>query len=84
MGVTPHQLAHQVIDNAIKIEMTILTTDLGIKDDLKQQVAQLVFQVTIVTSLDGIRHLVGLFDGVRHNGAVGLFRIPRAAGFRVP
>ncbi|MCY1546171.1 hypothetical protein D9M68_821530 [compost metagenome] len=32
-----------------------------------------------VAALDGIGHLVGLFEGVRHDARVGLLQVPRAA-----
>jgi hypothetical protein len=48
-------------------------------DDLQQKIAQLFLERRKVVALDGVGHLVGLFDGIRRDGAEGLVDVPRTA-----
>ena len=47
------------------------------KDDLQQDVAELVGERAIVAAVDGVADLVGLLDDVGLEGCVGLLGVPR-------
>ncbi len=49
------------------------------KDDLQQQIAELVAQIREIAALDRIGDLVGLLDRVGGDGRVGLLEVPGAA-----
>ena len=82
--MTPDQLAHEVINHRVEVEVVIFLPHLAVEDHLKQQITQFIFQVRVVFSVDGIGNLVGLFNGVGHDGLIALAGIPRAPGLRVP
>ena len=48
--------------------------------DLQQEVAELVAQIVEVAALDGVGHLIGLFDRIGRDGRKILLQVPRAAG----
>jgi len=57
--------------------MARLRRQLPVKDDLKEQVTQLIPQLGPVLGLDCIEYLVGLLDQHRSQRAKGLLTIPR-------
>ena len=69
--------------NVVEIELTGLVSHLGVKNDLKQQVAQLVAQRVHVVAGYGIGNFVGLFDRVRRDTGKVLFDVPWTAIVRV-
>ncbi len=77
------QLAGDGIDHRGELEAPFLPGQLAVVDDLEQQVPQLAGQMIEVAALDGIGHLVGLFQGMRHDARVVLLQIPRAAMLRI-
>ena len=56
--------------------------DLGVEDDLQEEVAQLAGEVLVRALVDGHQHLVGLLEGHRLQAGVGLLAVPRAAAGR--
>ncbi len=52
--------------------------DLGVEDDVEQQVAELALELVPVPLVDGIDGLVGLFDEEVLDGLVRLLAVPRA------
>ena len=63
--------------------MAALARELRIKNDLEQQIAQLVAQFVPGLALYRIGYLVGLLDGVRRDGREILLEVPGAAALRV-
>ena len=61
------------------VEGARLPPDLGLKDDLEQEVAQLLEVVVLVPVLDGLQHLLGLLDQLGAEGAVVRLCGPGAA-----
>ena len=49
---------------------------------LQQKIAQFLGQPAPIARVDGVQHLVGLFERVRLDGVEGLFAVPRAAARR--
>ena len=56
-----------------------LLGDVGVEDDLQQQVAELAGELVVVLLVDGVGDLVGLLDRHRLDALVGLLAVPRAA-----
>src|SRR5262245_45968541 len=67
------------------VELTAFGGDLRVKNDLEQEVAELLLQRRRVGGLDGLEDFVGFFDEERFQGYPRLLAIPRApAGFPEP
>ena len=75
--------AHEFVgDSACDIVERVASGFLGefaVKDHLQEQVAEFLHEVFVVLALDGVDRFVGLFDQIRNDRLVSLFRIPRAA-----
>jgi len=71
------QLAHQTVHDGGDVEPAGVGRHLRVKDDLQQQVAQLVTQGVGVVTLDGVQRLVGLFQQVGTERARRLLPVPR-------
>src|SRR5437899_11581851 len=72
MGVAADELLSQGLQHVLDSEGLPLAPDLGVKEYLKQHVAQLLFELCLVLLLDRFEDLVGLFDQVRLEGLAGL------------
>ncbi len=83
MGVTPDHLVGDGARYRIEIEVAGLARHLGVVDDLKQQVAQLVLQGRHVALLDRVGDLVGLLDRMGRYRMEGLLQIPWAAAIGI-
>ncbi len=79
MRVAANQLVADGAGNALEVELPRLAGHLRMKHHLEQQISQFILEMLRVAALDGIRHLVGLLDGVRRNAGKGLLPIPGAA-----
>jgi hypothetical protein len=60
-------------------ELILLGGDLGVEEDLEQQVPELLLDVEPVATLQGLHHFVGLFDQVPLQGGSGLLVVPGTA-----
>ena len=78
MGVAALHLVGDVAGDIVEIEPAFFPAHLGVKHDLKQQIAELLAQSRPILALDRIRHLIGFFDGVGRDGAKTLLLVPRA------
>ena len=83
MGMAPHQFLFQIHKHIIKLKAAFFLCHLTVKHNLEHQIAQLLTQVLIVFAKNGVRHLVGFFNGKRGDALVGLLKIPWAAVFRL-
>ena len=61
------------------MEEILLAGHPGIKNRLEHEVAQLFGQIVPVAAVDGVEHLVGLFEGVGLDAVEGLLAVPRTA-----
>jgi hypothetical protein len=52
--------------------------DLGVEDDVEEEVSELAPEVVPVLALDGVHSLVGLLDEEVADGGVGLLAVPGA------
>src|SRR3989449_2892614 len=64
MGVAADELLSQGLQHVFDGEGLPLAPDLGVKEYLKQHVAELLFELCLVLLLDRFEDLVGLFDQV--------------------
>ena len=81
--MTADQLVGDASGDGGQVKVAVVAGDLGLEHDLEQQVAQFFGDRPGLPPLDGIDHLVGLFDHVGNQAGGGLGQIPRAAGFGV-
>ena len=79
VGMAADQLVVQALQHIRDGEMALVGRHLGIKQHLKQQIAQLLGQVRKVAALDGVEDLIGFFQRVFSNGVKGLLAVPGAA-----
>ena len=77
--MAPHQLVGDGACDVGEPERARLGGDLGVEDDLQEQVAELVAQRCRVAAVDRLEHLVRLLDHVGPQALVCLLAIPRAA-----
>ena len=82
MGMPAHQLGHDPVHDIVDPERALRVAQLGLKDNLQQQISQLLRVVAHVARLQGIHHLVGLLHQVGQQRFQGLLAIPRTAGGR--
>ena len=78
MGMTVAHLGGYPSRHRIEIEPAGFPRHLCVKDDLEQEIAQLVLQLVHIAALDRIRDLVGFLDRVGRNGLECLFPVPGA------
>jgi hypothetical protein len=69
-------------DDVMDGEAIFFGGDLGVKEDLKEEVAEFIGELGIVTGVEGIEDFVRFFDEVGAEGGVGLLAVPGAAGGR--
>jgi hypothetical protein len=77
--MTANQFSIQVVEHLGNREVSVIGRHLGIKQHLKQQIAEFFGQVRPVAPLDGVEDLVGLLQRVFANGIEGLLAVPGAA-----
>ena len=77
--MTPHQLVGHGSQRIGDREMSLLRLELGEKDGLEHEVAQLFAERRVIVPVDGIEHFVGLLEHERLQRIDGLLAIPRTA-----
>ena len=65
MWVAPDELLANRIGYFGDGERAALGSEFGVKDDLKQDIAQFVAKILVVVSRDRVERFVGLFDQIR-------------------
>ena len=66
-------------DDVLDAELPLARAQLRLEDDLEQQIAELLAVLARVVVVDGLEHLVGLFDEEGLELSEGLLLIPGAA-----
>ena len=84
MRVPPHQLLVSAARDALEVALSTLLEKKGQEVDLEEEVAELVEELRRLVSMRSVRHLVCLFDRVRHDRARGLLTIPGAIAAQPP
>jgi hypothetical protein len=65
-----------------EFERALLLGHAGMKDDLQEQVSELVAQILQIAARNRVGHLEGFLDGVGCDGREVLFKVPWAPGLR--
>ena len=78
MGMPSDQLFSKCMGNVSKAKFSPLFGNPGEKDDLEQEIAELLLQGLRSPGLDGLKHLIGLFDQESLKGLLRLFSVPGA------
>ena len=78
MGVTAHELVDDRRGDVGDREPAGLGRELGLEDDLQEEIAELVTERIGVAALDRLDDLVGFFDHVRPQALGTLLTVPRA------
>ena len=76
------QLLSDGVERIVDAEGSFLGGHLGEEDGLQHQVAKFFGETRPVAPVDGVEHLVGLFEQIRLDGVEVLFAIPRTAAGR--
>ena len=79
MRVAAQQLVANRAGHRLEVEVLRLAGDLGVKNHLKQQIAQFILEVSQVAALDGVGDFVRLLDGVGRDARKGLLPVPGTA-----
>ena len=72
------QLLAEGVADVLDVVLAFLLADLGVKNDVEQQVAQLLFDLLGVIFEDGLAQFKGLLDGVCAEALARLHAVPRA------
>jgi hypothetical protein len=78
VGVTTNKFLADSIDDSFHIELATFFSDLRLKDDMQQEIAEFFRQPFPIAVIDGFEHLVGFFHEHRLEGVAILFFVPGA------
>ena len=84
MRVASDHLPRDGISDRREVEFSRFFSHLRVKDDLKQQIAQLVLEVVKIAARDRIGDLIGFLDGIGRNAGEVLLDVPGTAMLSVP
>src|SRR5262249_50291548 len=79
MRVTPDELVADRGDHVVRTKGALGPAELGLKDDLQEEIAELGGKLAAVSAVDGVDHLAGLLEHVTAEGAEVLLPVPGAA-----
>ena len=74
-----HQLLVDGVQRVLDAEQLLLARHLGVEHRLEHEVAQFLGELRPIAMVDGVQHLIGLFQGEGLDAVEGLFAVPRAA-----
>ncbi len=79
MGVAADELFGQLPRHGLKIKGPALPGQLGVEENVQQDVSQFFFEGMVIALVDGFEKLVYLLQNHGPKRTVGLFPVPRAA-----
>jgi hypothetical protein len=79
VGVAANHFVVDFADDVVDGEAAIFGGDLGVEEDLEEEVAELFGEFGVVAGVESVEDFVGFFDEVGAEGGVGLFAVPRTA-----
>ena len=82
MRVPPHELGAHRLEGIANLEGSLLVRHLGQEHRLEHEVADLLPERREVAPVDGVDHLVGLFEHEGTQRCEGLLAVPGAAAGR--
>jgi hypothetical protein len=77
--VAADQLRREVARDVAQVERALLARELGVDDDLEEQVAELLAQPAAVAGVERVEDLVRLLEDERPQARVRLLAVPGAA-----
>ena len=80
MRVAANEFRFELRGDVVHGERPFVGADLGMEDDVKEEVAELLDERGALAGRHRIEGLVGLFQQRAPEGVVGLLEVPRAAG----
>ena len=78
--VSSGHFTDDTLDHVGEIKSAIFFGNTRMKDNMKKQVTEFLFQVLFVPAFDSIEDFIGFFECVFGNRFAGLTNIPGAAG----
>jgi hypothetical protein len=79
VGVAADHFVVDFADDVVDGEAALFGGDLGVEEDLEEEVAEFFGEFGVVAGVEGVQDFVGFFDQVGAEGGVGLFAVPGAA-----
>jgi hypothetical protein len=77
MGMSPNELFAGMARGVLEGEGAAIGGEVGVKDDLEQEVAEFFAEVGVIGIADGVNRFAGFLEESGAEGFVGLFAVPR-------
>ena len=79
MRVTANHLVVNLPNHIDDIEAALFARDIGMKKNLKQQIAHFLRELGIVAAIERFEHFIGFLNQISAKSGVGLLPVPRTA-----
>jgi hypothetical protein len=79
VGVAEGELSHLVLNDIVDREAALFPGQLGVENDLQEQIAQLFFHVEVILLPHRPLKFLRFFEEVAEQARVGLLTVPGAA-----
>jgi len=79
VGVAANHFVVDFADDVVDGEAALFGGDLGVEENLEEEVAEFFGEFGVVAGVEGVEDFVGFFDEVGAEGGVGLFAVPGTA-----
>jgi hypothetical protein len=79
VGVAADHFVVDFADDVVDGEAALFGGDLGVKENLEEEVAEFFGEFGVIAGVEGIEDFVGFFDQIGAEGGVGLLTVPGAA-----
>jgi len=73
------QFPADAVDDIADVEASPFLGQLGVENDLKEEISQLLLKIPVISAPDGLSDLGGFFAKIFQEGTMGLFPVPRTA-----
>jgi hypothetical protein len=77
--VAAHHFVVDLADDLGDGKAFFFVSDLGVKENLKKEIAEFFSELSIVSGVESVEDLVGFLDEIGPKGGVGLFAVPGAS-----
>jgi hypothetical protein len=79
VGMTANHFAVDFRDDVGDVEAAFFVSDLGVKEDLEEEIAEFFGEFGVVGAVESVEDFVGFFDEVGAESGVSLFAVPGTA-----
>jgi hypothetical protein len=79
VGVAANHFVVDFADDVVDGEAATFGGDLGVEEDLEEEVAEFFGEFGVVAGVESVEDFVGFFDEVGAEGGVGLLAVPGTA-----